>query len=139
MLCLYLVQHFYTDLDLYQQCQAPQKIEEFKDFSRPLSDSPVLFKADLSFKDFSRKPPKFKYFSSLCEPCLIIHHLGSAPIMHMCNQNSGKSQNVSGLWKYHANLSNMVTFYSGQVENFYLLSLDKYKCKYNPDCISYFD
>ena len=25
--------------------------------------------ADLIFKDFSRKPSKFKYFSSLCEPC----------------------------------------------------------------------
>ena len=55
LLCLYLVQQFYTDLDLYQQCQVLQKVEEFKDFSRPLSDFPVLFKADLIFKDFSRK------------------------------------------------------------------------------------
>ena len=61
----------YTDLDLYQQCYVLQKIEEFKDFSRHLSDFPVLFKADLIFKDFSRKPSKFKYFSSLCEPCKI--------------------------------------------------------------------
>ena len=77
LLCLCLVQHllhqikaqqFYTDLDLYQQCEVLQKIKEFKDFSRPLSDFPVLFKADLIFKDFSRKPFKFKYFSSLCEP-----------------------------------------------------------------------
>ena len=45
-------------------------IEEFKDFSWPLSDIPVLFKADLIFEDFSRKPSKFKYFSSLCEPWL---------------------------------------------------------------------
>ena len=45
-----------------------QKIVEFKDFSRLLSDFSVLFKADLIFKDFSRKPTKFKYFSSLCEP-----------------------------------------------------------------------
>ena len=43
-------------------------MEEFKDFSRLLSNFPVLFKADLFFKDFSRKPSKFKYFSSLCEP-----------------------------------------------------------------------
>ena len=42
---------------------------EFKDFSRFLSDYPVLFKTDLTFKDFSRKPSKFKYFSSLREPC----------------------------------------------------------------------
>ena len=77
MLCLYLVQHllhqikaqqFYTDLVLYQQCLVLLKIVEFNDFST-LSDLPVLFKADLIFKDFSRKPSKFKYFPSLCEPC----------------------------------------------------------------------
>ena len=48
---------------------SPTEIEEIKDFSRHLSDFPVLFKAYLIFKDFSRKPSKFKYFSSLCEPC----------------------------------------------------------------------
>ena len=77
-MCLYLVQHllhqikvqqFYTDLDLYQKCQVLQKIEELKYLSRHLSDFPVLFKADLIFKDFSKKPSKFKYFSSLCQPC----------------------------------------------------------------------
>ena len=41
---------------------------KFKDFSRHLSDFPVLFKADLIFKDFSRKPSKFNYFSSQCKP-----------------------------------------------------------------------
>ena len=61
-------QQFYTDLGLYLQCLLLQKIVEFKDFSRLLSDLPVLFKADLIFKDFSRKPSKLKYFSSLCEP-----------------------------------------------------------------------
>ena len=35
---------------------------------KALSIFPVLFKADLIFKDFSRKPSKLKYFSSLCEP-----------------------------------------------------------------------
>ena len=82
---LYLKQHllhqikaqwFYTDLDLYQQCKVLQKIEKFKDFSNHLSDFPVLFKADLIFKDFSRKPSKSKYFSSMCEPCVsnkVIH------------------------------------------------------------------
>ena len=69
-------QQFYTDLGLYQQCLVLQKIVEFKDFSRLLSDFPVLFKADLIFKDFSRKASKFKYFSSLCNPveCLVILH-----------------------------------------------------------------
>ena len=47
---------------------SPTEIVEFKDFSRLLSDFPVLFKAYLIFKDFSRKPSKFKYFSSLCKP-----------------------------------------------------------------------
>ena len=32
-----------------------------------LSDFPVLLKADLIFKDFTRKPSKFKYFSRLWE------------------------------------------------------------------------
>ena len=77
LLCLYLMQNmlhqikakqFYTHLDSYQQCRVLQKIVEFKDFSRILSDFPVLFKGDLIFKDFSSKPSKFKYFSSLCEP-----------------------------------------------------------------------
>ena len=76
LLCLYLVQHmqqqFYTDLGLYQQCSVIQKIIEFKDFSRLLSDFPVLFKADLIFKDFSRNPSKFKYFSSLWETCDVL-------------------------------------------------------------------
>ena len=57
-------QQFYTDLGL-------QKIVEFKDFSRLLSDFLVLFKADLIFNDFSKKLSKFKYFSSLCEPWYI--------------------------------------------------------------------
>ena len=57
-------QQFYTDLGL-------QKIVGFKDFSRLLSDFPVLFKTYLIFNDFSRKPSKFKYFSSLREPCTV--------------------------------------------------------------------
>ena len=70
---------FYSDLDLYQQClKYLQKIKEFKDFLRHLHDFPVLFKAYLIFKDFSRKPSKFKYFSSLCEPC-------SLKKSHICN------------------------------------------------------
>ena len=67
-------QQFYTDLDLYQQCCVLQKLVEFKDFSRPLSDFPVLFKADLIFNDFSSNPYKFKYFSSPWEPCKPILH-----------------------------------------------------------------
>ena len=42
-------QEFYTNLGIYQQCSVLQKIVEFK--------------------DFSRKPSKFKYFSNVCEPC----------------------------------------------------------------------
>ena len=37
-----------------------RKIVEFKDFSRLLSDFPVLLKADLIFKESSRKPSKFQ-------------------------------------------------------------------------------
>ena len=78
MLCLYLVQHmlhqikaqqFYTDLGLYQQCLVQQKIVKIQGLSKAFECFPVLFKADFIFKDFSRKPSKFKYFSSLCKPC----------------------------------------------------------------------
>ena len=58
-------QHFFSDLGLYQQTLlSPTENVEFKDFSKLLSDFPVLFKADLIFKDFSRTSSKFKYFSS---------------------------------------------------------------------------
>ena len=69
-------QQFYYDLGPYHLCKVLQKRVEFKDFSRLLNDFPVLFKADLIFKDISRKPSKFKYFSSLCEPwvCLANHY-----------------------------------------------------------------
>ena len=49
------VQQFYTDLDLYLQCEVIQKIE-FKDFSRPLSDFPVLFKVYLISRTFQESP-----------------------------------------------------------------------------------
>ena len=63
---------------------------KFKDYSRTSKSLSVfensriqgLFKAfewfsstfqgRFNFKDFSRKPSKFKYFSSLCEPCKTI-------------------------------------------------------------------
>ena len=40
----------------------PDKVQ-FVDFSRPLSDFLVLFKACLIFKNLSRQPCIFKYFS----------------------------------------------------------------------------
>ena len=53
---------------LIKSAKVLQKIVEFKDFLRLFSGFPVLFKADLIFKDLSRKAPNFKYFSSLCQP-----------------------------------------------------------------------
>ena len=64
-------QQFYTDLDLYQQCYVLQKIEEFKDFSRHLSDFPVLFKAYLIFKGFSRKPSDSRIFQACANTALL--------------------------------------------------------------------
>ena len=61
-------QQCYTDLDSYQQCIVLQKIVEFKDFSRPLSNFPVLFKADLIFKDFSSIPPNSSTFQACGNP-----------------------------------------------------------------------
>ena len=42
---------------------------KIKNFSRPLSDFQVDFKANLTFKDFIRQSGIFKYFSRLCELC----------------------------------------------------------------------
>ena len=50
---------------------------KFKDFSRPLSVFQVPFNASLIFKDFSRQSCIFKYFSGLCEPCILLDLLNS--------------------------------------------------------------
>ena len=55
----------YTDLDLYQQCYVLQKTEDFKDI-QGLWGIFQYFQGDLILMDFSRKPSKSKYFSSLC-------------------------------------------------------------------------
>ena len=78
---------------------------EFKDFSRHLSDFPVLFKADLIFKHFSRKPSIFKYFSSLWEPCINLN---------ACNLVSRKmyidaSCCVSKVWRTYFPLNSVFT------------------------------
>ena len=61
-------QQFYTDLGLYQQCQVLQKIVEFKDFSKLLSDFQVLFKADFIFKDFSKSPLNSSTYQACANP-----------------------------------------------------------------------
>ena len=49
-----------------------------------LSYFPVLFKADLIFKDFTRQPCVVKYFSSLCEPCTWFQYLVFVSV-HFCH------------------------------------------------------
>ena len=48
---------------------SPTENSRIQGLFKALSHMPIHFKADLIFKDFSRKPSKFKYFSSLCKPC----------------------------------------------------------------------
>ena len=48
---------------------SPTENSRIQGVFKVLSDFTVLFKADLIFKDFSRKLSKFRCFSSLCEPC----------------------------------------------------------------------
>ena len=62
------VQHSYTDLALHQEYKSHTESDKIQAFSSPKSDFQKLFKADLFFKNFSRMPPLFKYFSSLCKP-----------------------------------------------------------------------
>ena len=64
-----------------------------------MSDFPVLFKADLIFKDFSRK---LKYFSSLCEPCITDKEtlfFSSAIKLLVLVDSSMESHTVQSLYK----------------------------------------
>ena len=47
---------------------------KFKDFTRPLCIFQVLFTENLILKDLSRQFCIFKYFSSMCEPCMRKRH-----------------------------------------------------------------
>ena len=48
-----------------------QENVKFKYFSRSLDGFQGIFKTSFVFKDFSRLPSIFKYFSSLCELCTV--------------------------------------------------------------------
>ena len=52
----------------YTAVLSPTENRKFRDFSRPLSDFPVLFKADLIFKDFSRIPLNSSTFHACANP-----------------------------------------------------------------------
>ena len=74
-------QQFYTYLNLLSTVLSTTENSRIQGLFKALSDFP---EADLIFKDFSRKPSKFKYFSSLWEPCLI-GNLGRGPYeKHLC-------------------------------------------------------
>ena len=47
--------------------------KEFKDFSRPLGDFPVLFKAILIFKDFQESPLNSSIFQACANPVVMFH------------------------------------------------------------------
>ena len=83
---------------------------KFKDFSRPLTNFQVLFKANFIFKDFSRQSCIFKYFSSLYKPCikLLGHNIGvqAATLIFIFGRGlvistaqEGKSGNINNLVK----------------------------------------
>ena len=58
-------QQFYTDLGLLLTVLSPTENSRIQGLFKAFELFSSLFKADLIFKDFSRKPSKFKYFSSL--------------------------------------------------------------------------
>ena len=62
-------QQFYTDVGLLFYLQ---KIVEFTDFSRLLSDFPVLFKADLISRTFQDSPLNSSTFQAYANPGLTI-------------------------------------------------------------------
>ena len=81
---------------------------KFKDFARPLSVFQVLFKVNLIFKDFSRQSCILKYFSSLCEPCLLIWLL--------CGTQYGSNEGV---------IEAVNEYFGGQEKAFYFEGIRK--------------
>ena len=65
---------FYTDLGLKKIVLNPLANGKSQGLSKPLSVFQVFFKANFIFKDFSSQSCIFKYFSSLCEPCVLFYY-----------------------------------------------------------------
>ena len=61
---------FYTDLGLQKTVLNPLAISIIQGLFKAFECFKVLFKANFIFKDFARQSCIFKYFSSLCKPCL---------------------------------------------------------------------
>ena len=74
LICLYskladFFRNFTFDSHRDLKLSRTQENVKFKCFSRSMVSFQGLFKTNFVFKDFSRLPFIFKYFSSLCEPC----------------------------------------------------------------------
>ena len=77
-------QQFYTDLGLLSYLQ---KIVEFKDFSRLLSDFPVLFKADLISRTFQESPLNSSTFQACAKPGFsTVLPTGASPMFTVCHK-----------------------------------------------------
>ena len=95
-------QQFYSDLDLYQQCQFLQKIEEFKDFSRPLY-FPVHFKAYLIFKAFQGSPLYSSTFQACANPVVPVEEAGGLNLLI-------ESMKINSLPKLRNDISHIKSF-----------------------------
>ena len=85
----------YTDSGLQRTVLNPLANGKFKDFSMPLSVFQVLFKVFFFiFKDFSRQSCIFKYFSSLCEPCLYLRLVSLTSSIRCFNSSSERNDGL---------------------------------------------
>ena len=76
-----MAQQFYTDIGLHQ----PElSLTENSRISRLLSDFPVLFKADLIFKDFQESPLNSSTFQACTNPVIQVT-LALGLQMRVCN------------------------------------------------------
>ena len=71
---------------------------KFKYFSRSMDSFQGLFKTNFVFKDFSRLPFIFKYFSSLCEPCRLVVLVCDTPIQCPLQLDQVSRKYLKGLW-----------------------------------------
>ena len=98
LLCLYLVQYMLhlfnkgtTILSWFRsQLTVLNPTENIK--FRGLGNFPVLFKANLIWKDFSRKPSIFKYFSSLWKSRCYICRSQQIQSFKICSQQKPNTQ-----------------------------------------------
>ena len=82
----------------------------------------VLFKANFIFKDFSRQSCIFKYFSSLCEPC-VFSRISKDANLDFIYQFTLHSGDYDLILDFHVDSTSLMSFKKCNVTLFCLFDL----------------